>query len=129
MFPAIETEQDQVAIKPDQSVKLLLQVPIQRDVVAKPLPLEEFLPLKDHGDARRSKDQAGGQGGTFLRIPARGVLGIDLLRDAGLAVGNLVVRLAVDHPIEGILPIAKCDGPADRLHGALCILRKKFEMK
>ena len=52
------------------------------------------------------KHQCRGQRRTFLRVPTLGVLRIDLLRHAGLAVRHLVVRLAVDDPIEGVVVVA-----------------------
>src|SRR5690606_7240485 len=86
---------NEVAIEASDTMKIFVKIPIKRHIVLKPIPLKEFLPLEDHGDAWGSKHQSGCQGGTLLRKPAGWVGRVDFLRDARFAVGNFVVTFTV----------------------------------
>jgi len=77
---------------------------------------EKFLSLKKHGNTGRSKDEPGSQRGSLLRMSSGWIMRVDLLRHARLAVGNLVVRLAVHHPAKGMPIITERERLADSLH-------------
>ena len=48
---AVESQPDQVAIEPNDAAELVALVPVKRNRVAEPPAFEEFLTLKEHGDA------------------------------------------------------------------------------
>ena len=121
---AVEPQPDEVAVQPNDAVKLVALIPVDGDRVAEPAAFEEFLALEEHGDARGGEDHGGGQRRTFPGVPALGVLRADLLRHARLAVRHLVVRFAVDDPVEGVIVVAIADGVADGGERALLVLRR-----
>ena len=119
---AVEPQPDEVAVQPNDAVELVALVPVDGDRVAEPSPFEEFLALEEHGNAGSGEDHGGGQRRTFLRVPALGVLRVDLLRHARPAVRHLVVRFAVDDPVEGVIVVAIAERVADGGERALFIL-------
>src|SRR5512145_324943 len=66
----VQPELNQVAIETHNTLVLLVEIPVERNIVPEPLALQKFLTLKKHGDAGGSKDQPGCQCGSLLRMPA-----------------------------------------------------------
>ena len=76
----------------------------------------------------RREDHGCGQRRTFLCIPAPGIVRVDLLRHARLAVRHLVVRFAVDDPVEGVVVVAVADRVANGGKRALLVLRSDHRL-
>ena len=119
---AVEPQPDEVAVEPDDAAELVALLPVERDRVAEPPSFEEFLALEEHRDAGSRKDHRGGQCRTFLRVPALGILRVDLLRHARPAARHLVMRFAVDDPVEGVVVVSIAEGVTDGGERALLIL-------
>ena len=118
----VAPQSDEVAVQPDDAVKLVVLVPVDRDSVAEPSSFEKFLTLEKHGNARSSENHGGGQRRTFSREPALWVVRAYLLRNPRSAIRHLIVRLAVDDPVEGVVVVAVADCVADGCEGALFVL-------
>ena len=87
----VQPQPDQVTVHAGHAVILLVHVPVERHIVTEPFALQEFLSLKDHRDAGRGEQQPGRQRRALLGMPARRIIVVDLLRNARLAIGHLIV--------------------------------------
>ncbi len=114
----IAAKVDEVAVEVQDALVGVFLAPVDRILVVEPGVLEDLLSLEEHRDARRGEHESGGERGALLRPDVPGVPWCDLLRKALLAVGDLVVRLGVDDPFEGVAVVAADDGVTERPHVA-----------
>ena len=120
---AVQPQPNEVTVQPDDAVERSALVPVEWRRVTEPASFEEFLTLEEHRDTWSRENHGGGQRRAFLRVPALGILWVDLLRHSCFAVRHLVVRFAVDHPVEGVVVVAIVDRVAHGSQRALLILR------
>src|SRR6185369_16886549 len=109
----IEPQPDEIAVQPNDAVKLVALIPVNRDRIAEPSSFEKFLTLEKQGDPGSRKDHGCGQRRTFPCIPPLRVIRADLLRHALPPVCHLVVRFAVNDPVEGVIVVAVAERIAD----------------
>src|ERR1700761_8458374 len=96
----VAAKMDEVAVHTIDAAEVLELRPIERLVLVEPAIFKELLALEQHRKAGRGKDQPREKGGAFLGEVASGVVGLNFLRHARAAIGDAVVRLAVDHPLQ-----------------------------
>jgi hypothetical protein len=109
-------------VKDGLALEVVFQVPIQRHRVAEPSTFQEFLPLKQHGNAGSSEDQACSQGGSLLSIVMVRIARIDFRRNSRFAVSHLIMRLAVHDSLKRIAVIGEAEGIAHGRHRAIAIV-------